>query len=216
MLLVEDPVVSRPAIEVRQAPTWKRCLDLIGGLVFGAVALPVLAVVVVYIKIGSSGPALFTQYRLGRGGKMFRIYKLRTLKIDPANEEKHRGFIKAMDRSKPAAKPSLENRLIPCGMLIRKLSIDELPQLWNVLRGDMSLVGPRPDVLQMEDYQDHELRRFEVLPGMTGLWQVSGKNRLSYTEMIKLDVQYVDSVSLKQDLWILLETVGAIHQRDDD
>jgi lipopolysaccharide/colanic/teichoic acid biosynthesis glycosyltransferase len=216
MLLVEDPTISRPAIEVRQTPVWKRCLDLVGGLVIGVAALPVLAIAVVYIKIVSPGPSLFTQDRLGRGGKMFRIYKLRTLKIDPNNEQSHRGFIKAMDRSKPAAKPSLDSRLIPYGMLIRKLSIDELPQLWNVLRGDMSLVGPRPDVLQLEDYQDCELRRFEVLPGMTGLWQVSGKNRLSYAEMINLDVHYADNVSPRLDLWILLKTVRAIRQSDDE
>ena len=108
----------------------------------------------------------------------------------------------------PILKPWYRNELIPGGRLLRKLSLDELPQLFNVLRGNMSLVGPRPDLLQLEDYRPYQARRFEVMPGMTGLWQVSGKNSLSFDQMIALDLDYIDRMSVWMDLVILFRTIG--------
>lgn len=113
------------------------------------------------------------------------------------------------------SKPNFAGQFIPGGKFFRSWSIDELPQLINVLRGEMSLVGPRPDVLAWYDYDEWQLRRFETLPGLTGLWQVSGKNRLTFHRMIELDIQYVDSRSIGLDLWILLKTVRVLFSRDN-
>jgi lipopolysaccharide/colanic/teichoic acid biosynthesis glycosyltransferase len=112
--------------------------------------------------------------------------------------------------NEPLSKPDFKSELIRGGELIRKLSIDELPQIFNVLIGNMSLVGPRPDLLKLEDYEHWQTRRFEVMPGMTGLWQVSGKNSLSFDQMIGLDIEYVDTMSLKQDLKIIARTFSVL------
>lgn len=115
-----------------------------------------------------------------------------------------------MGNDAPAAKPDISSRLILGGSFLRLASLDELPQLFNVLLGDMTIVGPRPDVLQWEDYEPWQHRRFEVVPGITGLWQVSGKNRLSFDEMIRLDIQYAEKRSFPLDVWILWKTLAVI------
>ena len=215
MLLIDEPqpITVTTNIVARRTPLWKRLFDIVGSLGIMIVILPILVIVAAYIKIVSRGPIFFTQDRLGHGGKPFRIFKFRTLRQNRSTSS-HREFVKQLDRSKPAAKPKMESQFIKGGQLIRTCSLDELPQLWNVVRGDMSLVGPRPDVLEIEDYGQRDLRRFEVAPGMSGLWQVSGKNRLTYQEMIDLDIKYVDELSPKLDLWIIAKTFGALFQRD--
>ena len=126
-------------------------------------------------------------------------------------DDEHRKYVTdCADASAPIRKPNHQSSLIPGGNLLRKLSIDELPQLLNVWQGTMSLVGPRPDVLLREDYTDPQLRRFEVPPGMSGLWQVSGKNELTFDQMIDLDTQYIDRQSLALDLWIITKTVKVL------
>ena len=126
-----------------------------------------------------------------------------------SRDEKHRRYVADRALSDgPILKPWYRNELIPGGRLLRKLSLDELPQLFNVLRGNMSLVGPRPDLLQLEDYSPHQARRFEVMPGMTGLWQVIEKNSLSFDQMIALDLDYIDRMSVWMDLVILFRTIG--------
>ena len=125
--------------------------------------------------------------------------------------DSHRDYVATLVHSDiPAQKPEYKNRLIRGATLLRSLSLDELPQLFNVLIGNMSLIGPRPEVLQLEDYEAWQLRRFEVLPGISGLWQVSGKNRLTFNQMIRLDIQYVESLTFGLDMRIAVKTLGVV------
>jgi lipopolysaccharide/colanic/teichoic acid biosynthesis glycosyltransferase len=184
-------------------------LDLCGVFIATPILAPLLAAVAVYVKFVSSGPILFVQSRVGFGGDDFRIYKFRTMHVAQiSRDESHRDYVASRAGvDQPLRKPDYRNDLIPGGELIRKLSIDELPQLLNVIQGNMSLVGPRPDVLRLDDYEAWQQRRFEVLPGMTGLWQVSGKNRLTLDQMVDLDIEYIETRSLWKDLRIMARTV---------
>ena len=182
----------------------------------GLVCLPVLLLTALLIRCSSKGPIFYRQKRVGLGGYPFEILKFRTMYVRDSATEEHRNYVAGL-RDGVLKKPSNESRLIPFGQTLRRWSIDELPQLWNIIRGDMSLVGPRPDVLQLSDYEDSwERQRFNVLPGLTGLWQVSGKNRLTFQEMISLDNQYVERLSWRLDLYILLKTVPAVLSQSDD
>jgi lipopolysaccharide/colanic/teichoic acid biosynthesis glycosyltransferase len=197
------------AILERPTPIWKRTIDLLGVLVLVPLVLPLLLALALWIKAVSRGPVFFVQNRVGLGGKYFRIYKLRTMRVaSTCRDSEHRNYIASYTASSdPLAKPNHRHRLIPGGNMLRRLSFDELPQLINVFLGNMSLVGPRPDVLRLEDYANWQLRRFEVVPGMTGLWQVSGKNRVSFEEMISLDIKYIDELSLSRDVRIVAKTI---------
>lgn len=211
MILQAPPAPSEVAIEIcrREHPKWKRTLDLCVIAVFAPLLAPVLLMVALYIKAVSRGPVLFVQSRVGYGGDPFPIYKFRTMHVSEVSRDAmHRDYVASFaGGDAPLKKPDYQNDLIPGGELLRKLSIDEFPQLLNVLQGNMSLVGPRPDLMQIEDYKPRQLRRFEGLPGMTGLWQVSGKNRLTFEQMIQLDIEYLETRSLSQDLRILAKTV---------
>lgn len=179
---------------------WKRIVDILAaasGLI--VLALP-LAAVALAVRLFLGSPVLFRQQRLGRNGKLFRIAKFRTMKD-------------ARD-AKGALLPDAE-RLTPFGRFLRATSLDELPELWNVLRGDMSLVGPRPLLPEYEPYYlDDQFRRHEVAPGLTGLAQVTGRNALSWDERFALDVEYVDNLSFWGDVRILLLTVWRVMARD--
>jgi lipopolysaccharide/colanic/teichoic acid biosynthesis glycosyltransferase len=206
-------VASTPFIQKREHPRWKRALDLAGVIVVLPVLSPLLALVALYIKAVSPGPVLFVQSRVGHGGGDFRIIKFRTMHVPKTcRDETHRGYVASrVCTGQPIQKPHfLRNELIPGGAVLRKWSIDEFPQLFNVVNGSMSLVGPRPDVLRLDDYEPWHLRRFEVLPGMTGLWQVSGKNRLTHDQMVELDIEYIETRSLRRDLRILAKTVVVV------
>lgn len=208
--LLERPVtveVDR-SVFCRPTPRWKRVLDLAVVAVSAPLLAPLLGVVALYIKVVSPGPVLFRQSRVGYGGKPFTIYKFRTMHVAlECRDEAHRSYVASHARAgSPIKKPENKSQLIPGGSLIRKLSIDEFPQLLNVFRGNMSIVGPRPDLLQVEDYQTWQLQRFEVLPGMTGLWQISGKNRLTFEEMVNLDIRYAHNRSIMGDLRIIVMT----------
>lgn len=197
------------SIDRRLNPIWKQLIDLCGAVVVAVLLTPLLVLAAVYIKLVSPGPVLFVQSRVGFGGENFRIYKFRTMRIPEAGrEETHRDYIvRHSGVDGPIKKPDYQSELIPGGEWLRRFSIDELPQLLNVMQGNMSLVGPRPDILRLDDYKDWQLRRFEVLPGMTGLWQVSGKNRLTFEQMVELDIEYVETRSLSRDLLIMAKTV---------
>ncbi|MBN8601540.1 MAG: sugar transferase [Planctomycetes bacterium] len=199
-------------LNCRRTPIWKRILDLLIVAAISPILLPVMFLIACHIKLSSKGPVLFCQRRLGYGGKHFTILKFRTLKPEEyCVTSNHRAYVADLiDSDKPAAKPDISKRLIPGGKFLRDASLDELPQLFNVLLGDMSIVGPRPDVLEWEDYKAWQCRRFEVAPGITGLWQVSGKNRLTFDEMIRLDIQYVETRSIKLDFWILWKTLAVV------
>jgi lipopolysaccharide/colanic/teichoic acid biosynthesis glycosyltransferase len=192
-------VVARAQPLKQRYEIGKRALDLTLASVVTVVVSPVLAGIAIAVKLESRGPIFFRQERVGRYGRGFEILKFRSLV-----EEQPRG---PGDYLISAADP----RITRVGAFLRRWSLDELPQLWNVLRGDMSIVGPRPTLrYQVEQYDDFQRRRLEVLPGVTGWAQVAGRNALSWPERIKLDVWYVDHRSLRLDLRILLATVPTL------
>lgn len=165
------------------------------------------------IRIVSPGPIFFRQQRIGFQGRPFTMWKFRTMKAD-VSCRRHREYVEKLAATDGVlSKLSTECQLIPSGGVLRKLAIDEVPQLINVLRGEMSLVGPRPDVLPCDAYQDAHRRRFDVVPGMTGLWQVAGGNGATFTKMIQLDLEYVERRSFWLDAKILLGTVPAVVRR---
>ncbi len=218
-MIVRNPVSDPPiAVMTRRHPAWKRGLDLSLTIVLLPTLAPILGLIALYIRCVSRGPVIFVQSRVGHGGESFRIYKFRTMRVSQKPRDKmHRQYVSVLATShQPISKPSNQDDLIRGGRLLRKLSLDELPQLFNVLKGNMSLVGPRPDLLQLEDYTLLQARRFEVMPGMTGLWQVSGKNSLSFDQMIELDLRYIQNFSLFNDLRILLRTVFVLIKQHNE
>lgn len=199
-----------------KTPYWKRAIDIAVSLALIVALAPLLALIAAFIWWRDGGPVLFKQPRLGLMGQSFVIYKFRTLRLCEAATTNHRQYVAGLSSDNGVTnKPDLTSRAIPGGNFLRSTSLDELPQLWNILRGDMSLIGPRPDVLEWDDYKPWHLRRFEVLPGVTGLWQVSGKNRLTFNEMIEKDIEYVDNRSLMLDLRIALRTFRLLLKREN-
>lgn len=187
----------------------KRAIDLaVAGL--GIVVLsPLLAVIAGVIKLTSPGPALFTQTRCGLNGRLFHLYKFRSM-ISGA-ETMQEGLRERNEMSGPVFKLTDDPRLTAVGRFLRRTSLDELPQLWNVVRGEISLVGPRPlPAYEIKKFKLNEQRRLSVLPGITCLWQISGRNDIDFTEWMKLDMQYIDTWSLWLDLKILLLTIPVV------
>lgn len=199
----------------------KRLLDLAVAVTAVLLLWPVLLIIAIAIKVDSAGPAIFKQTRLGRGGKEFTFYKFRTM-VDGNDPAIHKEYVTKLmsdcsDELKGengSFKIEADPRVTRVGRLLRRSSLDELPQLFNVLRGDMSMVGPRPCLAyEAEMYGDRERRRLEVLPGLTGLWQVSGRCETTFEEMIDLDVSYVDSRTCGMDVKIMCRTFGVIFDR---
>jgi lipopolysaccharide/colanic/teichoic acid biosynthesis glycosyltransferase len=195
-------------------PVWKRSLDIFAVLVGLILLSPFFLLLAIFIKIVSPGPIFFKQERIGLNGKPFIFWKFRTMKFK-ADASNHRrqmvGLIKGEDTDKPMTKQDDNPHIIPFGRILRKTCIDEFAQFINVLRGEMSLVGPRPPIpYEVEEYHNWHKERFNVLPGLTGLWQVSGKNRLTFNQMIRLDINYSRKISLLSDIKILLLTPFAI------
>jgi lipopolysaccharide/colanic/teichoic acid biosynthesis glycosyltransferase len=192
---------------------WKRTLDVL--LVFLALPLiiPLMLLIALLIRSVSNGPALFRQERVGYRGRRFMCFKFRTMYVD-ADAGLHQGHLQQlMNSNTPMIKMDSKGdpRIIPLGVLLRASGLDELPQLINVLRGEMSLVGPRPCLpYEYEKYLPWQKERFGSLPGLTGLWQVSGKNKTTFLEMIQLDIKYAKNKSLWWDLKIILMTVPAL------
>lgn len=198
----------------------KRMLDVVGSAALLVVLLPILVLITILVKLTSSGPIFFRQDRIGASGKPFTMLKFRTMRVD-ADHELHRQFVTAFIKSGAAASPSGDSGLFKIvndprvtfvGRVLRKTSLDELPQLWNVLRGDMSLVGPRPPLsYEVEQYKRWHYRRvLEAKPGITGLWQVAGRSRTNFDDMVRLDLQYVQNQSAWTDIKILLATPRAV------
>ena len=193
----------------------KRALDLVGALMLLVALSPVLLVAALAVRLSSPGPVLFRQDRVGRDGRTFVMLKLRTMYTDSV-DALHRDYVSRLLTDEVTPEDGLfkltrDPRVTPVGAWLRRTSIDELPQLWNVLRGEMSLVGPRPALTwEVELFPPWALRRFEVRPGISGLWQVSGRNRLTMPQGLELDVRYVDEQCLRNDLVIMLRTVGAV------
>ncbi len=200
----------------------KRMIDIVGSLIgLGVASIPML-VVAVLIKLTSSGPVVFCQERVGFLGRRFLIFKFRSM-VANANPEIHKNYVSDLINGRkeninqgtpeePFYKQNHDPRITPIGRIIRKFSLDELPQLFNVLRGDMSLVGPRPPIpYEVEQYKLwHTGRIFEVKPGVTGLWQVTARSRASFDDMVRLDLHYANHWSLWLDLKIILKTFPAL------
>ncbi|HVR35243.1 MAG TPA: sugar transferase [Methylomirabilota bacterium] len=193
-------------------PAWKRGLDLFGILLLLPAALPLMAFLWMFIKWVSPGPAVFRQERMGFRGRPFTCLKFRTMKIN-AEVDTHQFHVRDLIASnKPMQKiDGNDPRVIRFGNILRSSGLDELPQLINVLRGEMSLVGPRPCTrYEYEQYTEAHRRRFNAAPGLTGLWQVSGKNRTTFSEMVELDIAYTEKKTLWMDLKILTKTAGVV------
>ena len=195
----------------------KRLLDVTVALLMLLGLMPVFALVALAIWVEDRGPAFYRADRVGRFGKTFRVVKFRSMRAGCATAA-HAAFVRSLMRDGERCamyKVPNDTRITRVGTFLRRTSLDELPQLWNVLRGDMSLVGPRPDVLYaFAEYSDWIHRRLLVRPGLTGLWQVSGRSRLGLMRMYELDVRYAAQASLRLDLEILLRTVPAVLGRD--
>ena len=187
----------------------KRTLDVIITALSLILMLPIMAIVAIAIKLDSPGPALFVQKRIGKDGSTFNTYKFRSMVLDA--EVKRDELADLNEADGPLFKIKDDPRLTRTGRFIRRLSLDELPQIFNVLRGDMSLVGPRPALPEeVEAYEPWHRKRLDVMPGMTGLWQVSGRSNLSFDEMVMLDIYYVENWSPILDISILLRTIPKV------
>ena len=179
----------------------KRGLDIIISLSALIILWPVLLLIVIAIKVSSKGPAVFKQQRAGKNGKPFVFYKFRTMTIDA-------------DPFGPSPKSGRDPRLTKVGRVLREYSLDELPQLFNVLKGDMSIVGPRPlYISQIKEWNDRQKKRLHVKPGLTGLAQVSGRGGLTVEAKLELDVKYVETASFLVDLKIITRTIGQVFRR---
>jgi lipopolysaccharide/colanic/teichoic acid biosynthesis glycosyltransferase len=195
-----------------------RAIDLVIAPILLVLLSPVLVAIAIAIKLDSPGPVLFRQRRLGRGMTPFTVQKFRTMK-QGVSQEIHREFVigliageePARVDGKPQFKLSVDPRVTRLGRFLRRSSLDELPQLWNVLRGDMSLVGPRPAIAyEVEHYPAAWLARFRVKPGVTGLWQVSGRSELTMADMVRLDIEYAERRTAWLNLSILLRTIPVV------
>ncbi|MGH8022947.1 MAG: sugar transferase [Limisphaerales bacterium] len=202
-----------PAISGSGTPFWKRALDL--GLILLALPalIPMALAICAIIRVVSKGPVLFKQERIGLGGRKFLCYKFRTM-FTGTNSGSHEGHLRHLiESNSPMTKLDTggDKRIIPFGVFLRATGLDELPQLINVALGDMSIVGPRPCLpYEFQYYHPDQYERFSVVPGLTGLWQVSGKNRTTFKEMIRLDAEYSRRRNLALDLEIIFKTVPTL------
>ncbi|HEY64437.1 MAG TPA: sugar transferase [Caldilineae bacterium] len=196
----------------------KRILDVTLASILLIILSPLMLLIAIAIKLDSPGPVIYVQRRLGKNGRVFRFYKFRSMTADQDHTVAHREFVRAYingngtENQQHLYKPAGNGRCITrVGRILRRTSLDELPQLVNVIKGDMSLVGPRalPDY-ELEQYNEWHRRRLEVLPGITGLAQISGRSRLTFNEIVSLDIKYIENRSLALDLWILLKTIPVV------
>jgi exopolysaccharide biosynthesis polyprenyl glycosylphosphotransferase len=204
------PLIGLKSVSIRG---WnlavKRAIDVVVAGLGLLVLSPLLLMISVLIRLESSGPAVFRQTRVGRGGRPFTVLKFRTMR--EGAEQEVEALSALNEAGGPMFKIRNDPRLTRVGQLLRRISLDELPQLYNVLRGEMSVIGPRPGLpSEVEQYQDWHRKRLETWPGLTGLWQVSGRSELSFDEMVLLDIYYIENWSLLLDLQIALRTVPAI------
>ncbi len=205
-------VMSAERLLASRLPWWKRALDVAGAAALCLLLSPLFALAALAVKAVSRGPVFFTQDRDGLGGRPFRMFKFRTMRVG-ADGQKH-ALRQHSEQDGPAFKMKRDPRLTLIGRFLRATSIDELPQLWNVLRGEMSLVGPRP--LPCDESAAclrWQRRRLEVTPGLTCIWQVSGRNLVAFDEWMRMDLRYVDSRSPWLDLTLLLRTLPAVLSR---
>jgi lipopolysaccharide/colanic/teichoic acid biosynthesis glycosyltransferase len=191
----------------------KRAIDILGSGVALLLLLPIIAVLAVIVKLTSRGPVFYRSTRIGRGGRPFTFYKLRSMVKDA--DLKRQTIAHMNEADGPVFKIQRDPRITGIGRFMRSTSLDEVPQFWNILKGDMSLVGPRPPIPQeVAQYEPWQLRRLDVLPGLTCLWQISGRSRIGFQEWMRLDLEYIRHQSFQMDLKILLRTIPAVLSRE--
>ena len=202
-----------PAVSGFYLAVGKRLLDVGGSLLALCFAGPLIAFLAVLIKLESRGPVFYRSTRIGRGGRAFTFLKLRSMVKDA---ERRRGQLHHLNEADgPVFKIARDPRVTRIGRFLRTTSLDELPQFWNVLRGDMSLVGPRPPIPEeIAQYEPWQLRRLDVRPGITCLWQISGRSRIGFQEWMRLDLEYIRHRSFALDLKILVRTIPAVLSRE--
>lgn len=199
--------------QIPHAFALKRFMDVAGAAFFLLLFTPLLVAVAAGVRLSSRGPILYAQRRVGKDGRSFNFYKFRSMAAN--SEQVLADFLDSNPIEKESwhryQKIANDPRITRFGRFIRKTSLDELPQFWNVLKGDMSLVGPRPCLASQQYLYGSKWRRYcEMRPGLTGLWQVSGRNKLTYEQRVALDVEYLDSWSILLDIWILAKTVRVV------
>lgn len=210
-------VIERPSIKLYRPyyETTKRILDVVVCLILMLFAAPVALIVSLIIRLDSPGPIFFVQDRIGKGGRAFKLIKFRTMQHN-IDRGSHRTFMKSFINGQIGTqgqifKPAHNSHITSVGRILRKTSLDELPQLINVIRGDMSLVGPRPNVLwEVEEYQGWHKERLEILPGITGLAQVRGRSSIRFDEIVQYDIEYVKKRNMWLDLQILWWTFVSV------
>lgn len=202
--------VFAPAVHNYTELFFKRIMDIVGGFVGCIISLPIILITAIPLLLESPGPLIFKQQRIGKNGRIFNIYKLRSMYTDA--EERKKALMEQNKMDGFMFKMDNDPRITKVGKFIRKTSIDELPQFWNVLKGDMSLVGTRPPTIdEFEQYESHHKRRLSLKPGITGLWQVSGRSDIQdFEEVVRLDCEYIDNWSILLDIEILVKTVGVV------
>ena len=197
-------------LTVRSSYAMKRTIDVFGSLVGMILLSPVLLGIALAVKLTSPGPVIFAQVRVGRYGRHFRFYKFRSMYVD-AEERKKELLAKNESKDGVIFKMKDDPRITKVGKFLRRTSLDELPQLWNVFIGDMSLVGPRPPVpKEVQEYTLDDRKRLDVIPGITCLWQIRGRSEIPFHEQVRLDKEYIMAPSIWTDIKILLKTVPAI------
>jgi lipopolysaccharide/colanic/teichoic acid biosynthesis glycosyltransferase len=199
---------TSPILGPRVYAAVQRALDVLVASLALPLVLPILVLCAIAIRIDSPGAAFFTQQRTGRGGHRFRMYKMRTMVANAA--ELKAKYAHLNELSWPDFKITNDPRVTRVGRFLRRTSLDELPQMLNVLRGDMTLVGPRPTSFDASTYSLWHTARLEVKPGLTGLWQISGRNELDFDERLRLDIAYIRNRCVRLDLLILARTAGAV------
>ncbi|RIL11073.1 hypothetical protein DCC79_06040 [bacterium] len=203
LIAVREPIIHGWTYRI------KRAMDIVLSSLLLAVHAPLLAAIAVAIKLDTPGPVLYRQPRVGRNGRVFTCFKFRSMR--EGADDARVALLAHNEATGPIFKMRQDPRITRVGRIIRRMSLDEMPQLWNVLRGDMSLVGPRPPMpCEVENYAEWHLRRLEIAPGLTGLWQVSGRSDLTFDEMVMLDLFYAENWSLGLDLKIMLRTVPTV------
>ncbi len=187
----------------------KRAFDVVFAAAFILVTSPVFLILALLVRITSKGPVLFRQIRVGRGGRYFHCYKFRSMCVDA--EDRKEQLMHLNEADGPVFKIKNDPRITSCGIFMRKFSLDELPQFFNVIKGDMSVVGPRPPIpSEVDRYTQNDRRRLSVVPGLTCLWQIGGRSNLNFERWVQLDLQYIDNMSFTGDLKIIAQTIPAV------
>lgn len=191
-------------------PFWKRTIDVAGAIAGLVLLSPLFAAIALWIKLVSPGPVFFRHRRYGLAGRPFRVWKFRSLKMNEPDSTQRDYMVELMESEQPMVKRDPHLAIIPGGRIMRQLGIDELPQLINILQGEMSFVGPRPHVVPLQSYAIWQRPRFDVVPGITGLWQISDKEQTTFSTMMQMDIEYIGRRTLWLDLKILFGTFPAV------